>query len=76
MSDWRYDPTLHRWELTIGDWRATVTQAEQRSTWHTAVERVGSYHERYEGPDTLWPQDGRACSIAEIARRREAESGA
>ena len=65
MNHWKYNPTLDRWEITIGDWHATVTKAG--TVWISAIERD---HERHDGPDTLWPQEGRAWCIEEIARRR------
>jgi hypothetical protein len=69
MSGWRYDPALRRWEGTIGDWRATVTRAEQGDAWHPAIERVGKSPAHIEGPAVAWAHEGRAWCLDEIARQ-------
>ena len=73
MTDWRYDRKNRQWEVTIDDWRAFVIRTDQGDAWHTIIERIGSHHERDQGPDFTWPQEARAWCEAEIARRRAAE---
>jgi hypothetical protein len=75
MTDWRYDQKNRRWEVTIDDWRAMVTRTDQGDAWHTIIERLGSYHERSEGPDFTWPQEARLWCQNEIARRGAVEAG-
>jgi hypothetical protein len=70
MNDWQYSRNHHQWELTIYGWRATVRRTDQGDAWHTIIERLGSHHERIEGPDFTWPHEGRKWCQEEIARRR------
>jgi hypothetical protein len=70
MSDqWSYDPQRSTWTITMVSWRGIVTRDKANDVWSTAIERIGSYVERYEGPSVAEAQEGRAWCMSEIARR-------
>ena len=62
--EWIYTSKNNQWEITIDDWRGTVTQDERSGAWHLVIERPD---ERHEGPDVLQPHQGRDWCLAEIA---------